>query len=330
MANREFEATLAVGEASYTYYPVSAVEGYEELPFSLTVLLENVLRNGATAEEARLLAERVVTAGRAGEKGAEVEFMPARVLLQDFTGVPVFVDFAVMREACAALGGDPAVINPQVPCDLVIDHSVIADEAGCAGSLEANMALEFERNRERYEFLKWAQESFRNVRIVPPGMGICHQLNIEEFASVVMTSPAGAVGADGTPVAYFDTLVGTDSHTPTANGLGVLGWGVGGIEAEAAALGQSITTLVPPVIGVELTGALAPGVTAMDVALAFAKMLRDRGVVGCFVECFGAGVGALSATQRACIANMTPEYGCTCTLFPVDERTLDYLRTLAR
>ncbi len=330
MGNREFEAALRVGEAGYTYYPVAAVEGHEKLPFSLTVLLENVLRNGATGAEARLLAERVVEAGLAGAKGAEVEFMPARVLLQDFTGVPVFVDFAVMREACADLGGDPSVINPQVPCDLVIDHSVIADEAGCAGSLEANMALEFERNRERYEFLKWAQGSFRNVRIVPPGMGICHQLNIEEFASVVMTSPAGAVGADGTPVVYFDTLVGTDSHTPTANGLGVLGWGVGGIEAEAAALGQSITTLVPQVVGVELTGALAPGVTAMDVALTFAKMLRDRGVVGCFVECFGEGVAALSATQRACIANMTPEYGCTCTLFPVDGRTLEYLRLTGR
>ncbi len=330
MANREFEATLQVGEAGYTYYPVSAVEGAERLPYALTVLLENVLRNGATPAEARILADRVAAAGLAGEQGAEVEFMPARVLLQDFTGVPVFVDFAVMREACAALGGDPAVINPQVPCDLVIDHSVIADEAGCAGSLAANMGLEFERNRERYEFLKWAQESFRNVRIVPPGMGICHQLNIEEFASVVMASPAGAVGADGTPVVYFDTLVGTDSHTPTANGLGVLGWGVGGIEAEAAALGQSITTLVPPVVGVELTGALAPGVTAMDVALTFAKMLRERGVVGCFVECFGEGVAALSATQRACIANMTPEYGCTCTVFPVDGRTLDYLRLTGR
>ena len=325
-----YQATLEVGEKAYTYYPVGAVPGSEELPFSLTVLLENALRHGATAEEAGTLASRIVEAGRAGRTGDEVEFSPARVLFQDFTGVPVFVDFAVMREACAALGGDPAAINPQVPCDLVIDHSVITDSAGCTGCMDANMALEFERNSERYDFLKWAQESFENVRIVPPGQGICHQLNIEQFASVVMTSPSGEVGADGSPVVYFDTLVGTDSHTPTANGLGVLGWGVGGIEAEAAALGQPITTLVPRVVGVRLTGALAPGVSAMDVSLRFAEMLRERGVVGCFVECFGEGVATLSATQRACIANMTPEYGSTCTLFPVDERTLEYLRMTGR
>ena len=199
-------------------------------------------------------------AGLAGTVGDEVEFSPARVLFQDFTGVPVFVDFAVMREACVALGGDPKKINPQIPCDLVIDHSVIADEAGCAGALEANMALEFERNRERYDFLKWAQESFENVRIVPPGAGICHQLNIEHFASVVMRAPQDTEAADDElPTVYFDTLVGSDSHTPTANGIGVLGWGVGGIEAEAAALGQPITTLVPRVVGVRLTGALQPG-----------------------------------------------------------------------
>ena len=232
-----------------------------------------------------------------------------------------------MREACVALGGDPKKINPQIPCDLVIDHSVIADEAGCAGALEANMALEFERNRERYDFLKWAQESFENVRIVPPGAGICHQLNIEHFASVVMRAPQDTEAADDElPTVYFDTLVGSDSHTPTANGIGVLGWGVGGIEAEAAALGQPITTLVPRVVGVRLTGALQPGVTAMDVALAFAQTLRAKGVVGCFVECFGEGLASLTATQRTCISNMTPEYGCTCTLFPVDGRTLEYLR----
>lgn len=230
-----------------------------------------------------------------------------------------------MREACKELGGDPRTINPQIPCDLVIDHSVIADEYGCQAALEQNMDLEFERNRERYDFLKWAQESFQNVRIVPPGAGICHQLNIERFASVVMTKEAG----DET-VAYFDTLVGTDSHTPTANGLGVLGWGVGGIEAEAAALGQPITTLVPRVIGVELVGELPREASAMDVSLTFAQMLRREGVVGCFVECFGEGVSNLSATQRACISNMTPEYGSTCTLFPVDERTLDYLRLTGR
>ena len=223
------------------------------------------------------------------------------------------------------LGGDPKNINPQVPCDLVIDHSVIADVAGCAGALEQNMALEFDRNKERYEFLKWAQESFENVRIVPPGAGICHQLNIERFASVVMTRE----DEEGT-VAYFDTLVGTDSHTPTANGIGVLGWGVGGIEAEAAALGQPITTLVPRVIGVKLTGKLSPEVSAMDVSLTFAQMLRAEGVVGCFVECFGEGLDSLSATQRACISNMTPEYGSTCTLFPVDDKTLEYLELTGR
>ncbi len=325
-----FESSLKVGDTSYTYYPVAGIDGAQGLPYSLTVLLENALRCARSEDEARAMAERIVAAGQAGQTGEEVEFSPARVLFQDFTGVPVFVDFAVMREACAELGGDPKKINPQVPCDLVIDHSVIADKAGCAGCMDENMALEFQRNAERYDFLKWAQESFENVRIVPPGQGICHQLNIEKFASVVMESPAGLTGADGNPLVYFDTLVGTDSHTPTANGIGVLGWGVGGIEAEAAALGQPITTLVPQVIGVKLTGTLAADVSAMDVSLTFASMLRERGVVGKFVECFGPGVAELSATQRACISNMTPEYGCTCTLFPVDERTLDYLRLTGR
>ena len=316
---------LKVGNVTYTYYPVNRVAGHEKLPFSLTVLLENILRNAESDERASELAQRLVEAGLSGEVGSEIEFSPARVLFQDFTGVPVFVDFAVMREACMALGGDPKTINPQVQCDLVIDHSVIADEAGCAGALQKNMELEFDRNKERYEFLKWAQESFENVRIVPPGAGICHQLNIERFASVAMTKD-GEVG----PLAYFDTLVGTDSHTPTANGIGVLGWGVGGIEAEAAALGQPITTLVPRVIGIKLSGSLQPGVSAMDVSLTFAQMLRAEGVVGCFVECFGEGLESLNATQRACISNMTPEYGATCTLFPVDQKTLDYLELTGR
>ncbi|MEE0344777.1 MAG: aconitate hydratase AcnA [Eggerthellaceae bacterium] len=323
MNNRS--AILNVGDKTYTYYPVSGIQGHEKLPFSLTVLLENILRLAPSDERAKELSERLMEAGLAGEVGNEIEFSPARVLFQDFTGVPVFVDFAVMREACMELGGDPKNINPQVPCDLVIDHSVIADVAGCAGALEQNMALEFDRNKERYEFLKWAQESFENVRIVPPGAGICHQLNIERFASVVMTRE----DKEGT-VAYFDTLVGTDSHTPTANGIGVLGWGVGGIEAEAAALGQPITTLVPRVIGVKLTGKLSPEVSAMDVSLTFAQMLRAEGVVGCFVECFGEGLDSLSATQRACISNMTPEYGSTCTLFPVDDKTLEYLELTGR
>ena len=316
---------LKVGNVTYTYYPVNRVAGHEKLPFSLTVLLENILRNAESDERASELAQRLVEAGLSGEVGSEIEFSPARVLFQDFTGVPVFVDFAVMREACMALGGDPKTINPQVQCDLVIDHSVIADEAGCAGALQKNMELEFDRNKERYEFLKWAQESFENVRIVPPGAGICHQLNIERFASVAMTKD----GEEG-PLAYFDTLVGTDSHTPTANGIGVLGWGVGGIEAEAAALGQPITTLVPRVIGIKLSGSLQPGVSAMDVSLTFAQMLRAEGIVGCFVECFGEGLESLNATQRACISNMTPEYGATCTLFPVDQKTLDYLELTGR
>ena len=324
--NGRFASTLKVGDESYTYYPTASIPGAEQLPYSLTVLLENVLRNVEDEQEAEELAGRIVSAGRAGQTGAEVEFSPARVLFQDFTGVPVFVDFAVMREACAQLGGDPAKINPQIPCDLVIDHSVIADASGCEDALQKNMDLEFERNRERYEFLKWAQDSFENVRIVPPGSGICHQLNIEQFAHVTMCSQAE--GQD--PVAYFDTLVGTDSHTPTANGIGVLGWGVGGIEAEAAALGQPITTLVPRVVGVRLVGELPEGVAAMDVSLRFAQMLRDEGVVGCFVECFGPGLASLSATQRTCISNMTPEYGSTCTLFPVDEQTLSYLRLTGR
>lgn len=318
------KSQLEVGGSGYEYYAVSGVEGADRLPYSLTVLLENVLRCARSEEEAATYAKRIVEAGLAGEAGEEVEFAPARVLFQDFTGVPVFVDFAVMRDACVALGGDPAKINPQVPCDLVIDHSVIADEFGCEGAMKANMALEFARNRERYSFLKWAQDSFQNVRIVPPGQGICHQLNIENFASVVMT------GEGEKPLAYFDTLVGTDSHTPTANGIGVLGWGVGGIEAEAAALGQPITILVPSVVGVKLTGSLAQGASAMDVALTFAQMLRQKGVVGRFVECFGPGLESLSATQRSCISNMTPEYGSTCTLFPVDGQTLDFLRMTGR
>ena len=342
MTDNASKSVLVVNGKEYGYYPVSGIEGSQRLPYSLTVLLENVLRNARSDEEAALYAQRVVDAGLAGVAGEEVEFSPARVLFQDFTGVPVFVDFAVMREACVALGGNPAKINPQVPCDLVIDHSVIADEFGCEGAMRANMKLEFARNSERYSFLKWAQNSFENVRIVPPGQGICHQLNIENFSTVVFTNDSAEdatmsvdVGecADAQkvlPVAYFDTLVGTDSHTPTANGIGVLGWGVGGIEAEAAALGQPITTLVPRVVGVKLTGSLQDGVAAMDVALTFAQILRDKGVVGCFVECFGPGVKSLSATQRSCISNMTPEYGSTCTLFPVDEQTLDFMRMTGR
>ena len=350
-----FKQELSVAGQRYAFYPVDAIQGTERLPLSLKILVENVLRNVQDEEQATRLAQRIVQAGLAGCTGEEVEFMPARVLFQDFTGVPVFVDFATMREACARLGGDPSRINPQIPCDLVIDHSIIADSFGCPTSQSENEAIEQQRNGERYTFLKWAQKSFENVRIVPPGVGICHQLNIENFAQVAMTDAwkrradgeacaaadkaadgavveaAGAASAASEPLSvYFDTLVGTDSHTPTANGIGVLGWGVGGIEAEAAALGQPITTLVPRVVGVKLVGHLSAGVSGMDVALKFAQVLRAENVVGCFVECFGEGVASLSATQRACISNMTPEYGSTCTLFPVDEQTLEYLRMTGR
>lgn len=313
--------TLHVGDSDYSFIPVSSIPEARKLPYSLTVLLENVLRNVEEDQLRDVYAKRIVDAGLQGAQGEEVEYMPARVLLQDFTGVPVFVDLAVMREAAAELGCDPSCINPQIPLDLVIDHSVIAEYAGCPTALDCNMDVEFRRNAERYRFLKWAQGSFENVRIVPPGVGICHQINVEHFATGVMSS-------DG--LVYFDTVVGTDSHTTTANGIGVLSWGVGGIEAEAAALGQPITTLVPRVIGMKLTGSLPEGVSAMDVALRFAQVLRAKGVVGCFVECFGEGVSSLSATQRACIANMTPEYGCTCTLFPVDDKTLSYLKVTGR
>lgn len=232
--------TLHVGDNDFEVCDTSHVEGAEALPHSLRILLENVLRNVDDADARELYAKRIVDAGTQGVQGGEIEYMPARVLLQDFTGVPVFVDLAVMREAARDLGADPARINPQIPLDLVIDHSVIADAACCADALEKNMDMEFKRNGERYRFLKWAQSSFQNVRIVPPGSGICHQINVERFARGVMTK-----ATDAGELAYFDTVVGTDSHTTTANGIGVLSWGVGGIEAEAAALGQPITTLVP-------------------------------------------------------------------------------------
>lgn len=319
--NNPYARTLEVAGRTYRYYDISAVPGADRLPASLKILLENVVRRAADAEGARAAAEKVVAAGLAGEAGEEIEFMPARVLFQDFTGVPVFVDFAAMRDAAAERGEDPALINPQIPCTLVVDHSVTADVAGCPEALQRNMELEAQRNAERFSFLKWASESFDNVTIVPPGVGICHQLNVERFCRVVWDAEA----PDGVREAYFDTLVGTDSHTPTANGLGVLGWGVGGIEAEAAALGQPITMRVPAVVGMRLTGALSDGASAMDVALAFAEKLRAEGVVGCLVECFGPGVSSLTATQRATIANMTPEYGATATLFPADEAALAQL-----
>ena len=319
--------TIEEGGLSRLAYVVSGIPGAERIPRALVTLLENVVRRAATDEDAVRMAAAVIEAGLAGAAGDEVEFMPARVLFQDFTGVPVFVDFAAMRDAMAERGGDPLRVNPQIPCTLVVDHSVIADEAECAGALERNQEMEASRNRERFAFLKWASQSFENVRIVPPGGGICHQLNIERFCDVVTTDDLARAEKD---VACFDTLVGTDSHTTTANGVGVLGWGVGGIEAEAAALGQPISLLVPPVVELRLTGRLSEGVSGMDVALTVAQLLRSAGVVGSIVEVTGDGVSSMSATQRACVANMTPEYGATATLFPVDDETMSYLALAGR
>ena len=322
---RELKALDAAGHKRLVC-DVSGIPGASRLPRALVVLLENCVRRAATDDDAIEFAKRIVSAGLAGEQGDEIEFMPARVLFQDFTGVPVFVDFAAMRDAMVERGGDPSLVNPQIPCTLVVDHSVIADEAGCPGAAAANEQTEVQRNRERFAFLKWASKSFQNVDIVPPGGGICHQLNIERFCRVVTTDALATRGE----VACFDTLVGTDSHTPTANGLGVLGWGVGGIEAEAAALGQPISMLVPPVVELRLSGSLSEGVSGMDLALTVAKLLREAGVVGTLVEATGPGVATLSATQRACVANMTPEYGATTTLFPVDETATSYLDLTGR
>lgn len=335
-STREFrEAVLAArrpvrvcaGGREALAFDVSGIPGADRLPRALVELLENVVRRSATDDDAVRQAQAVIEAGLAGEQGAEIEFMPARVLFQDFTGVPVFVDFASMRDAMVERGGDPARVNPHIPCTLVVDHSVIADVSGTEDACERNQELEAKRNRERFAFLKWAGESFGNVEIVPPGGGICHQLNIERFCRVVTTD---ALSSPDGPVACFDTLVGTDSHTTTANGVGVMGWGVGGIEAEAAALGQPISMLVPPVVELRLTGTLRDGVSGMDLALTVAQLMRAAGVVGCLVEVTGEGVAGLTATQRSCVANMTPEYGATTTLFPVDEETLGYLRLTGR
>ncbi len=320
-------ATLCVGDSVYAYVPVSSVAGSERLPYALKVLLENILRRSGGTPRGHAAARALVDAALAGEVGPEVEFMPARVLFQDFTGVPVMADFAAMREAVSSLGGDPARVNPLIHCDLVIDHSVIGDVAGCPEAALANERIEFKRNEERYRFLKWAQSSLSNLTVLPPAAGICHQLNIELLAPGVACAP----GEDGKPpLAYFDTVVGTDSHTTTVGGIGVLGWGVGGIEAEAAALGQPIPILVPKTYGIHMTGRLSEGVSAMDLALTVAQTLRAKGVVGCFVEAFGEGVSTLSAPQRTCVSNMSPEYGCTCVLFPFDERTVEYYAMTGR
>ena len=315
-------ASLKVGSANYTYFSLKALEKefpkVKKLPFSLRILLENLLRHEdgrtVTKDDIEALATRDVKK----PTDREIAFRPARVLLQDFTGVPAVVDLATMREALAEMGGNPEKINPLAPADLVIDHSVIVDQFATSQAFGANAALEFDRNRERYAFLRWGQNAFRNFRVVPPDTGICHQVNLEYLASVVFT------GAGKT--AYPDTLVGTDSHTTMINGLGVLGWGVGGIEAEAALLGQPQSMLIPDVIGFKLVGTLPAGATATDLVLTVTQMLRKKGVVGKFVEFYGPGVAGLALTDRATIANMAPEYGATMGFFPVDAETIKYLK----
>jgi len=325
--------TLKVGSKTYAYYSLPAAEknglkGISRLPFSLKVLLENMLRN----EDGKTVTREDIQAFAAWLKDKtstrDLPFRPARVLMQDFTGVPAVVDLAAMRDAMESLGGDPKKINPLVPVDLVIDHSVAVNFFGHADSFKKNVEEEYKQNQERYKFLKWAQQSFENFRVVPPGTGICHQVNLEYLSQTVWTAP-GVVKVDGKEqkmeVAYPDTLVGTDSHTTMVNGLSVLGWGVGGIEAEAAMLGQPYSMVLPEVIGVKLTGKLKEGMTATDLVLTVTQMLRKRGVVGKFVEFFGPGLAGLTIADRATIGNMAPEYGATCGFFPIDDDTLEYL-----
>ena len=313
--------TLTVGDQSYEIYRLDAVPGTDKLPYSLKVLAENLLRteDGAniTEDHIRAIAEWDPEA----EPSIEIQFTPARVLMQDFTGVPCIVDLATMREAVAALGGDPDKVNPLSPAEMVIDHSVILDVFGRADAFERNVELEYERNGERYQFLRWGQGAFDDFKVVPPGTGIVHQVNIEYLARVVMTRNG---------VAYPDTCVGTDSHTTMENGLGVLGWGVGGIEAEAAMLGQPVSMLIPRVVGFKLTGEIKPGVTATDVVLTVTDMLRKHGVVGKFVEFYGKGVAEVPLANRATLGNMSPEFGSTAAMFPIDEETINYLRLTGR
>jgi aconitate hydratase len=329
MNSFDSRAVLASGSRSWTIFRLPALEarGFSlgRLPFSLKILLENLLRRedgvNVTASDIEFLANWDAKA----EPSREIAYMPARVLMQDFTGVPAIVDLAAMRDAIKTLGGDPNRVNPLIPAELVIDHSVQVDEFGTIGAFEANTLLEFQRNRERYAFLKWGQTGFRNFSAVPPGMGICHQVNLEYLARVVFTTEI-----DGELYAYPDTLVGTDSHTTMINGLGVLGWGVGGIEAEAAMLGQAVSMLVPQVVGYKLTGKLREGATATDLVLTVTQALRKLGVVGKFVEFYGPGIAELPLADRATISNMAPEYGATCGIFPVDAETLRYLRLTGR
>ena len=314
-------ATLDVAGTQYEIFRLAAAEGSDSLPYSLKILLENLLRNedGAniTADHVRALAQW----DPSQEPDTEIQFTPARVILQDLTGVPAVVDLAAMREAMRALGGDPTKINPLIPAELVIDHSVVADVFGRPDAFSRNVKIEFQRNRERFGFLRWGQEAFSQFKVVPPGTGIVHQVNIEYLARVVMTR-------DG--VAYPDTCLGTDSHTTMQNGLGVLGWGVGGIEAEAAMLGQPVSMLIPKVLGFRLTGELPSGTTATDLVLTITELLRKHGVVGKFVEFYGEGVAAVPVANRATIGNMSPEFGSTCAIFPIDQNTLDYLALTGR
>ncbi|MDD2734340.1 MAG: aconitate hydratase AcnA [Desulfuromonadaceae bacterium] len=323
--------TLAVHDRSYRIFSIPALEhaaigDVARLPFSLKILLENLLRH----EDGRTVTTDDITAfGEwldTGSSVREIAFNPGRVLMQDFTGVPAVADLAALRDAVARSGGDPAAINPLIPVDLVIDHSVQVDSYGNPAAFDINVACEMERNRERYAFLRWGQSALHNFRVVPPGTGICHQVNLEYLARVVWQDESGSPD----PVAYPDTLLGTDSHTTMINGLGVLGWGVGGIEAEAAMLGQAVSMLIPEVVGVRLEGGLKPGVTATDLVLSITELLRKVGVVGKFVEFFGKGLDALALADRATIANMAPEYGATCGFFPVDAETVSYLRFTGR
>jgi aconitate hydratase len=318
--------TLHVGDTSYEIHRLDAVDGSGDLPFSLKVLLENLLR---TEDGMNVTPEQVAAVGSwdaAAEPSTEIQFSPARVLMQDLTGVPAVVDLAAMREAMRDLGGDPGRINPLVPAELVIDHSVVADVFNRPDAFERNVEFEYQRNAERFGFLRWGQQAFSQLKVVPPGTGICHQVNIEHLARVVMAQP----GDDGTLAAYPDTCVGTDSHTTMENGLGVLGWGVGGIEAEAAMLGQPMSMLIPRVVGFRLAGELPDGATATDLVLTITEMLRAHGVVGKFVEFHGAGVAAVPVANRATIGNMSPEFGSTCAIFPIDGETLGYLRLTGR
>ncbi len=313
--------TLTVGDNSYEIYRLDAVPGTEKLPYSLKVLAENLLRTEDGANITKEHIEAIANWDPSAEPSIEIQFTPARVLMQDFTGVPCIVDLATMREAVATLGGDPNKVNPLSPAEMVIDHSVILDVFGNAGAFERNVELEYERNGERYQFLRWGQGAFDDFKVVPPGTGIVHQVNIEYLARVTMVR-------DG--VAYPDTCVGTDSHTTMENGLGVLGWGVGGIEAEAAMLGQPVSMLIPRVVGFKLTGEIKPGVTATDVVLTVTDMLRKHGVVGKFVEFYGKGVAEVPLANRATLGNMSPEFGSTAAIFPIDEETINYLRLTGR